>query len=783
MDTSVVNDNNITLNKIKDIICSKVSKKAFVNYIFFPLKNENMMNFTDSYNVVDKHLSEFMDGNRNKKNGKLQSVATLKEWADKISNKKVYQELLEKISIYSMLDNEQLNAISELFHSDKSKMPNLFSKFIEHKITDGAYDVVIFFLILWSVYGSEYISLFSEFYANPTTTIYENNPKLVSHMVSVSPVFIGREYILKSIDEKISSGNHFVFLQGIGGIGKSECAKQYAKKYSYKYHTIIFAKCTESIMKLLNDNTVFTFTSPLPLERVRYLDDTYETETEFYKRKLSYLRATVDEKTLIILDNVDNNDPCLSDFLTGICHVIITTRWQYSSIYPNETIHIKELGNMKELKNIFSAYYQKDISSDKYIENIIRHFSGHTLILELVARQMRVSCVSSKEMWNILREKKEDTLSECFYLLCYSKVELNMINYMKQIFDISSLNSTEVYILSCLSLFSQNGIEKRLFKKLCNLQNYTDINNLVLKSWIFENNDNLSMHTLIKETVHIVTKPDLHNFREFVNILMKEYTDFQCYYAAYETKTVIIDIISSIYNVFPEPIIDFCDFYEWIELVSCHCMQYEKASELAHKLYNLYREYYGDNHFKTVRMYCRIACNKRDIHRLTDGLSDLEKGREMLQQLDKTDEVLQYIADVDMLVGERYLEKYEDTQNNSFIDISENLYKEIIFIRTSLREKANCSDEKYRQLNCVAAYSWLACIMVYKKDFKTAKKYIDIATKEYNTSKLDYLSVFITNAKIKLSLAKTNENRAKILLKHKQEKEECYFGKGNMQQK
>lgn len=777
MNISAISNNSITLNKIKDIICKEASKKAFVNYIFSPLKNENLMNFTDSYNVVDKHLSEFMNGNCNK-SGKRQSVATLKEWAEKIYNPQVYQKLLEKTSTYSGLDAEQLYAVSELFNNDKSEMPPLFSQFIEHKINSKSYDEVIFFLILWSVYGKDYIYLFSEFYAVQTVPA-QNRTELVSHIAPANPVFIGREHILDKIHRKISSGNHFTFLQGIGGIGKSECAKQYAQKYSDKYNTIVFAKCTESIMELLNDNTIFTFTSPLPLERIRYEDDTYETEEEFYKRKLSYLRATVNENTLIILDNVDNNDPCLPDFLTGICNIIVTTRWQYDLIYPNETIHIKELDNIRELKNIFSAYYKSDISSNVYIENIIRHFSGHTLALQLIAKQMRVSCVSPEDMWNILKDKKEETLSECFFISGYSPKELNMINCIKQVFNISSLNSTEVYILSCLSLFSQRGIEKRLLKKLCDLKNFTDINNLVWRSWVFENNDNLSLHTLIRETVHIVNKPDLYSCKKFIENLMKEYTAFNCYYMDYETKAVIIDIVSCIYNAFPEPVIDFRDFYEWTELIFCHCMQYEKASKLSHKLYKLYREYYGDNNFKTVRMYCRIACNKRGKYRLTDGLAELENGRDMLKKLDKTDEVLQYTADIDMLLGERYLEKYENTQDDSFMDISESMYKEIISIRTSLREKLDCSDERYRQLNCVAGYSWLACLMVYRNDLKTAKKYIDIATKEYTYSKLDYLSVYITNARIKLALAKKSEDRAKSLIEYKQKKEEYYFGKDN----
>ncbi len=768
--------NKITLNKIKDIICSNVTKKAFADYIFEPLKNENMETFTESYSITINHLSEFMNGNCDK-NGKRQSVSTLRLWADKICIPLTYQKMLEKVSIYESLTPEQLRMFSELFLADKEKMPELFTMFIEQKINEKSYSQLILLLILWSIYGEDYIYLFSEIYTKKITVEPTKYPKLLQHIIPANPVFIGREELLNSIYEKISVGNHFVFLQGMGGIGKSECAKQYAQKYSSQYNTIVFAECTNSLMELLNDNTVFTMTPLSLLERIRYADGKDETEQEFYKRKLLYFRSAVDKKTLIILDNVDRYDPNLLDFLTGICHVIITTRWQSQLIYPIETICVEEIQDMQVCKNIFSAYYGKNIDSDMYVENIISYFTGHTLALELIAKQMKVSCISSEKMWNILENQKETTLSEGFLLSQHSKKELNMVNHIKQIFNISSLDSTEIYILLCLSLLPKEGIEKKLLKKLCGLSDYTAINNLVSCSWIRDLNENLSIHTLIKETVHVVHNPDLHSCEKFIKNFINEFSSFYCYYADYKKKTMILNIASNIYNLFPEPIIDFCEFYEWTELILSHCMQYDKSLRLSQKLYSLYKNFYGEFHFKTIRMLCRIACNERNCKSIDKGRILLEKGKERLEKLEnKTNEVLQYISDVNVVLVGIYLEKYTESMDESLLDIIEKLCKEMISIRKSLIKIFDYGSEEYKMLNCVVAYSGLSRISTYRNRFHEAQNYIDIAIEEYMDSNLDYLLIYINDAKQEIAIKQGNDEEAISLLQIKNEKKEYYFG-------
>lgn len=167
----------------------------------------------------------------------------------------------------------------------------------------------------------------------------------------------------------------------------------------------------------------------------------------------------MNERTLLILDNVDAEDEKLSDFLTGICHVIITTRWHSQLIYPEETLSLDVKTDLKHSCEIFSAYYGKDTHDDPFVEKIISFFSGHILALELIAKQMKVSCLSPDEMWNVLQERNEIELEEGFLLPNKSRQTLNMVAHVGELSHISESwnnNSLGHYPRSFCSILYNN---------------------------------------------------------------------------------------------------------------------------------------------------------------------------------------------------------------------------------------------------------------------------------------------------------------------------------------
>ena len=73
-------------------------------------------------------------------------------------------------------------------------------------------------------------------------------PFIKKGALSLAGFFTGRDLEIKAIHEKFKETDT-IFLSGIGGIGKSELAKHYAKTYESEYDAIIFAPFVQERMQ------------------------------------------------------------------------------------------------------------------------------------------------------------------------------------------------------------------------------------------------------------------------------------------------------------------------------------------------------------------------------------------------------------------------------------------------------------------------------------------------------------------------------------------------------
>ena len=117
----------------------------------------------------------------------------------------------------------------------------------------------------------------------------------------VNPNFIARDAEMKQIEDNLQAYGRVV-LNGMGGIGKSEIAKQYANLNKDKYKTIIFAIYDGSIKNMILNEDYF------------YIEDFYskidengnkENDDIFFERKIKEIFKITNDETLIIVDNFD----------------------------------------------------------------------------------------------------------------------------------------------------------------------------------------------------------------------------------------------------------------------------------------------------------------------------------------------------------------------------------------------------------------------------------------------------------------------------------------------
>lgn len=593
-----------------------------------------------------------------------------------------------------------------------------------------------------------------------------DNVKLLTNIKPCRSVFKGRDGLILQMYDHFQMKNHFLFLQGIGGIGKSECAKQFAEKYKNQYDVIVFSECPDSLVSSVNDNSIFTLTEPfIPKNSI-------ESDRQFYNRKLKQLKI-LKEKILIILDNVDYFSEEIDDFLTLPFDIIITTRYDYFSEYPGQTIHINEIENMMILKDIFSEYYGKNVSNDPFTEKIINMFEHHTMAIELVAKQAKASNLTPQKIFDIMNNGDEYEFQETFRVMNYDQKQLNISSYMQKLFNIASLNKQEQYIMMCLSLLPLTGMEKRTFKNCCSLKDYNIINKLIELSWIRDIDGKLSIHTLIKETIKIFCKPDLIKCKNFINGLMNEFTDIQCLYEVKAKKDEVERIAMHIYHTFPEPILEMYDFYEWFGLITLHCKRYDVSLEVTHKLFNIYNNVFGNNHFRTAKMLCRIGCNQHNLYNLKEALKILEDGRKILLNLkNRSEGETLYISDVDLQIARTLLDNYNLSGNTVVLNKIEKLSQEMISIRQNF--KGEIDDPLY--LHLVDAYYDLACVYLYRHNYEMFYVYFDKIKEECQQQNSGYCYFFLEYLKVRLAKEQGNLQDAIKNLHIATKRHADYFG-------
>lgn len=104
---------------------------------------------------------------------------------------------------------------------------------------------------------------------------------VVGHSVAPRSMFVGREEELEEIAQCLSQ-EHILFLQGMGGIGKSEIAKGYAKQYADRYDTVLFAGYTSNLLELITGDEIVIEN----LRRSSGNGEDAESPEAFFKRKL-----------------------------------------------------------------------------------------------------------------------------------------------------------------------------------------------------------------------------------------------------------------------------------------------------------------------------------------------------------------------------------------------------------------------------------------------------------------------------------------------------------------
>ena len=454
----------------------------------------------------------------------------------------------------------------------------------------------------------------------------------------------GREKELQEIDEKLRRDSNVVFIEGMGGIGKSELARKYPcdARYKGRYDIVQLWQFDGRSLK----STIASRACDVEGFDYEYYKSIYqpdEIEEYIYLKKSEILR-NCDERTLIIIDNFNaGSDDLLSELLTLRCRFIITTRNSFSEIYGADCIlPLTRFSKTGDLLDLFYNHYTKRINHSEATEqaviDIIEIVNGHTITVELIAKTLDSGIITPTDMLTKLKSGLNVHVKKKVMLNKDGKqVEEEMYEHIRNVLDISGVceSKTSKEILMNMSLIPYCGINKKLFLDWIECDDYDEVDNLIKKSWLREDktNDLISLHPVVSDVVCSALQPNSEKCENLVNsfIFCFEYaSDLKNASYIEQKKTtrygqLIISRITDQTELTAE-------LYSALGLLYYALADYEKALEYIEKALLIELHIFGERHADTAMSYNNIGVIYNDLGDYVKALTYHAKALEI--QLD-----------------------------------------------------------------------------------------------------------------------------------------------------
>ena len=290
------------------------------------------------------------------------------------------------------------------------------------------------------------------------TELISQKEYIVARLPHKTPIFVGRESEMQELSELLSQ-QHNVFVTGIGGIGKSTIVRNFIHNKKTDYDIIVYLEFDGDFCRTFNDDT------QLQISTISKLPS--ESGDEYFKRKLSvFKRICTDRKALFVLDNFSgliNKD--LSRILECGYDTIIVSRNQ-PPLNSFESLEILSIADREELLQLISYNLGRQITKDERecFEKIIVWVFGHTLVLELIARQIAAGKIDARKAQELIYDngftrfsgEKIDNYKDG------EQVYDTLSDIVSVLFDAGNMSDDEKNMLKILSLADVRGLESEM---------------------------------------------------------------------------------------------------------------------------------------------------------------------------------------------------------------------------------------------------------------------------------------------------------------------------------
>ena len=371
--------------------------------------------------------------------------------------------------------------------------------------------------------------------------------------------FIGRDKELEELYTMLEENRH-VFLCGIAGIGKSELAKAYAKRYIKQYTNILYVEYTGNLHQDITD--------------MDFIDDLPEsTEQERFQRHNRFLRSLKSD-TLLIIDNFNvtaTQDSFLSVVLKYRCQILFTTR---SKLDEYCTLPLKEIEDMNALLQLASAFYSEADAYRATVEKIIETVHSHTFAVELAAKLLENGISTPDQLLTRLQVEKASFHNEDKIKIIKDgqSSKATYYSHIHTLFSLYTLSLKQQDIMCNMCFLPSTGISARIFAKWLELSTLNEINDLIETGFVqTTTRRTISLHPMIQEITLSETKPSVSSCHTFLDslqhICLMHGMEVDYYKKLFQTIGNIIELIEKDdmpkYLLFLENAFPYMDNYNY----------------------------------------------------------------------------------------------------------------------------------------------------------------------------------------------------------------------------
>lgn len=324
-------------------------------------------------------------------------------------------------------------------------------------------------------------------------------PYIISSPINRPVFLVGRERELAMLNNEYkNSDRNYIFVNGIGGIGKTTLVKEFIFRHRDEFDAVLYLNYGGSLKRLIADDNAVRLNTVFQIAE--------ESIDDYYFRKLNAIKTFSENKNIIaVIDNFDDfSDPNFRDILGIFRKVIFVTRNDVSAL-GYSAVTVSAISESSAVYSLFEHNLRRSVSEEERstADNIIQKISAHTLALELIAKQISCSFLSIEDAFELIDkhgfthiapDKIEFMRDDIYFNNTLQKV-------LSELLAVNKLSEKQVALLKIISLFGADGIDARLLQKLCGMSSLDGVNSLIKFGWINSENGAVYLHAVIREMV------------------------------------------------------------------------------------------------------------------------------------------------------------------------------------------------------------------------------------------------------------------------------------------